>query len=181
MITPSKLIDFRCMEHTIYLAAGDFVKAVGPKTKSWNKNRPASVEDADNNYDTDDDSDDSWAADWNQLELLPDEQAIDDEIDFEAGDTLGKALALVNQVSLDCCMFFDLLIFFFRFVRHLRQKFSSQSVAMRKILPSLSFSSGFEHDGVQCMISLTVSWNVERFFCFLFLSTKKLLNIYRPL
>jgi len=85
------------MEHTIYLAAGDFVKAIGPKTKTWTRNCTAFVEDANNNDENDGDED--WAADWNKLELLPDEQAVDDEIEFTAGDTLGKALALVNQVS----------------------------------------------------------------------------------
>ena len=37
-------------------------------------------------------------ADWNQLDSPLDEEAVDDVIDFEAGDTLGKSLALVNQV-----------------------------------------------------------------------------------
>ena len=83
------------MEHTIYLAAGDFIKAVGPKTKTWNKSRTASVEDDDE----DDKDEEDWAADWNKLDLLPDEQAVDDEVDFTAGDMLGKALALVNQVT----------------------------------------------------------------------------------
>jgi len=75
------------MEHTIHLAAGDFIKVIGPKSKSWTKNHTASVEDSDEEVD------------WNQLELLPDEQVVDDETEFTAGDTLGKALALVNQVS----------------------------------------------------------------------------------
>lgn len=76
------------MEHTIHLAAGDFIKAIGPKSKTWTKNHTASVEDSD-----------EGEVDWNQLELLSDEQAVDDETEFTAGDTLGKALALVNQVS----------------------------------------------------------------------------------
>ena len=84
----------RCLEHTIYLAAGDFIKALGPKTKTWTRNRTASVED-----DSEDEEEDvDWVADWNRLDLLSDEEAVDDEIEFEAGDTLGKALALVNQV-----------------------------------------------------------------------------------
>src|SRR5271170_1352395 len=92
------------MKHTIYLAAGDFIKAVGPKTKTWNKSRTASVED--------DDEDDDWATDWNKLDLLPDEQAVDDEVDFTAGDTLGKALALVNQVR-------DFFLSISSFIRHI--------------------------------------------------------------
>jgi hypothetical protein len=88
------LTSTRCLEHTIYLAAGDFIKALGPKTKTWTRNRTASVEDADDSEDEDED----WVADWNRLDLLSDDEAVDDEIEFEAGDTLGKALALVNQV-----------------------------------------------------------------------------------
>jgi hypothetical protein len=88
------LTSTRCLEHTIYLAAGDFIKALGPKTITWTRNRTASVEDADDSEDEDED----WVADWNRLDLLSDDEAVDDEIEFEAGDTLGKALALVNQV-----------------------------------------------------------------------------------
>lgn len=84
----------RCMEHTIYLAAGDFIKTIGPK-KMRNKGQTALNED-----DGEEEYDETWAADWNQLELVPDEEAIDEEIDFDAGDTLGKALALITQVSL---------------------------------------------------------------------------------
>ena len=87
----------RCLEHTIYLAAGDFIKALGPKTKTWTRNRTASVEDVEDSDDEDEDVD--WVADWNQLDLLSDEKAVDEEIEFEAGNMLGKALALVNQVS----------------------------------------------------------------------------------
>jgi hypothetical protein len=97
------------MEHTINLAAGDFVKAVGPNAR-WNKTRTVSVEDAD-----DDESDDveNWAADWNELELVPDEEAIDDEVDFDAGDTLGKGLALINQVILTTIFYFPSFALYF--------------------------------------------------------------------
>src|SRR5258705_473035 len=87
----------RCLEHAIYLAAGDFIKALEPKTKTWTRNRTASVEDVEDSDDEDEDVD--WVADWNRLDLLLDEEVVDEEIEFEAGDTLGKALALVNQVS----------------------------------------------------------------------------------
>ena len=53
-----------------------------------------SVEDANK------DDDKEWVADWNQLDVTPDEEAVNEEINFEPGDTLGKALALINQVSL---------------------------------------------------------------------------------
>jgi len=92
----ANLIETRCIEHTIHLGAAAFVKAVGPKMKNWTKNRTASVEDADDEGD----DDEEWVADWNRLDVIPDEEAVDEEINFEPGDTLGKALALVNQVSL---------------------------------------------------------------------------------
>jgi hypothetical protein len=86
------------MEHTIYLAAKAFIDKVKPQTrknKTSTKNSTASVEDAD-----DDDDDDDWISDWNQLEELPDDEEVDNVMDFTAGDVLGKTLALVNQVSL---------------------------------------------------------------------------------
>ena len=64
--------------------------------KNWTKNRTASVEDTDD----EDDDDEEWAADWNRLDVISDEEVIDKEINFELGDMLGKALALVTQVSL---------------------------------------------------------------------------------
>ena len=64
--------------------------------KNWTKNRTASVEDTND----EDDDDEEWAADWNRLDVISDEEVIDEEINFEPGDTLGKALALVTQVSL---------------------------------------------------------------------------------
>jgi hypothetical protein len=90
----------RCLEHTIHLAAGDFIKALSPKMRRWTKNQTADGDEA-----ADEDID--WVAESNQLEALLDEEVVDDEVEFEAGDTLGKALALVNQVSLlaiTCCL-----------------------------------------------------------------------------
>ena len=43
-----------------------------------------------------------------------------------------------------------------RYVLHLRQKPSLQSAALRRVFLFLSLSSGFGHDGDQCMISLNV-------------------------
>ena len=97
------------MEHTIYLVAKAFIEKVKPKApkaqnKATTKNRPASVEDSND----DDDVNDDWVIDWAQLDLIPDEQEVDDIVDFTAGDVLGKALALVNQV---CLLFSSLLPF----------------------------------------------------------------------
>jgi hypothetical protein len=84
---------FEYLEHTIYLATGDFIKALSPKTKTWTRNWTLSVEDTDDN-----DEDENWVADWNQLDLLSDDEAVNNDIEFEVSDMLGKAFALVNQV-----------------------------------------------------------------------------------
>ena len=42
--------------------------------------------------------DENWVLDWTQLTDIPEDEEIDDTIDFTAGDVLGKTLALVNQV-----------------------------------------------------------------------------------
>lgn len=79
----------RCIEHTINLAAGDFVKALGPKFSG----KSQSVE-----SDTDIDCIDAWddvpPEDENDIE------SVVDTTDFDAGDVLGKGLGLVNQVRL---------------------------------------------------------------------------------
>jgi len=83
----------RFLEHTIHLAAGDFIKALSPKIRTWTKNQTGDGGDEAVDEDID------WVAEWNQLDALLDEEVVDDEVEFEAGDTLGKALALVNQVN----------------------------------------------------------------------------------
>lgn len=99
------------MEHTVYLAAKAFIEEVKPrapktaKNKGTTKNGAASTEDlddSDNNdqvyNDNNDDDNDDWVLDWAKLDEIPVEQEIDDIVNFTAGDVLGKALALVNQV-----------------------------------------------------------------------------------
>jgi hypothetical protein len=93
------LIIFRCMEHTIYLAAKAFINKVKPQTPKntrSTKNSTASLEDADGDNDDMDDDNIDWISDWNQLNDLPDDTEVDDIIEFTAGDVLGKTLALVN-------------------------------------------------------------------------------------
>ena len=98
------------MEHTIHLAAKAFIDALHPK---WKKRAPRSAlgdaldEDEDNDEDG---NDNGWVVDYadairrpaekepvvtpvsgDQMELEPEQ--------FEPGDTLGKLLALITQVS----------------------------------------------------------------------------------
>jgi hypothetical protein len=93
------------MEHTVQLGAGTFLKTICPNpTKFRNrlstKNGTATVED----YDEDDEDD----GDEEDMEGESDggdgpadaqyEVEIDDGIDFDPGDTLGKLLAGITQV-----------------------------------------------------------------------------------
>jgi hypothetical protein len=76
------------MEHAIHVSGGHFIKAVGPTSSRKIRKRAKGAVDLS-------DSDD---------EMGPIENSDDDEdenrgIDFDAGDTVGKALALVTQVS----------------------------------------------------------------------------------
>ena len=105
-----------CVEHTIHLAAKAFIDALHPK---WKKRALRSAlgdaldEDEDNDKDGDEDGcgdEDGWVVDYvdairrpaekepvatpvssDQMELEPEQ--------FEPGDTLGKLLALITQVS----------------------------------------------------------------------------------
>jgi len=131
--------------------------------KNWTKNRTASVEDAD---EEDNDDDEEWVADWNRLDVIPDEEAVDEEINFEPGDTLGKALALVTQVSLvlrDYVLFLIIL----RYAHLLKPRLSLPNVALRREFLNLRLSSGSGHGGVRCMISPHGLLNAEMYSHFL--------------
>ena len=85
-----KLMSYKCMEHSIHVAGRHFIRGVGPTSSrnSRQKGKKAAVDP----YDTDGgepsgDEDDTGNVD-------------DDGVaEFDAGDTVGKALALVTQVS----------------------------------------------------------------------------------
>jgi hypothetical protein len=82
------------MEHAIHVSGGHFIKGVGP-TSSRKILKKVKV--ASRNAGDDDDLD--------QFDTRSDSEAGDSGdddtggIDFDAGDTVGKALALVTQVS----------------------------------------------------------------------------------
>jgi hypothetical protein len=107
------LIISRCIEHTIYLATQAFIDKVKPQmpgNKRSTKNGTASVEDADDdNNDNMDDNNDDWVSDWIQLNDLPDDEEVDNVVDFTAGDVLGKTLRLINQVAYISSILFPLL------------------------------------------------------------------------
>lgn len=72
------------MEHAIHLCAGHFIADISPSSvsaiiKKMRKFRHQEAEDIDNGSDNDDE--------------------VDDAVSFDAGDAIGKGLALVKQVS----------------------------------------------------------------------------------
>ncbi|KAG6903744.1 hypothetical protein DXG01_015214, partial [Tephrocybe rancida] len=79
----------RCMEHTIHLGAKAFIEALNPTIGK--KKTQATVEDDDSSGDDDD-------FDWDQLEAVPNNNEIDEPINFDPGDVLGKVLALITQI-----------------------------------------------------------------------------------
>jgi hypothetical protein len=94
-------IFYRCMEHSIHVAAGHFIKAIGP-TSSRNVIRK--VKKAFKNAGVDDSN-----LDVEQLGMELDEVGDreddrddgdgNDSVEFDVGDTVGKALALVTQAG----------------------------------------------------------------------------------
>ena len=92
VLSPTQGYFTRCMEHMVYLGVKVFVEGVNlrkPKTKG--------------SQDTDEldwDADFEEGLDEEEDGDLPDGQEVDDPIDFQPGDVLGKLLALINQV---CC------------------------------------------------------------------------------
>ena len=100
------------MEHTVYLSAKAFIEVVGSCASKNKSTKDGTVpvegevhEDEEDIYDNED-----WLADWSKLTDIPDEEEVDDVVDFTAGDVLGKILALVNQVFLHYIFLFWMLI-----------------------------------------------------------------------
>jgi hypothetical protein len=101
----------RCMEHAIHLGAGHFIQVVSPTSaRILVKKIKKAFHDAqldDDNIDFDaleadlggDDDDNDNADDANNEADDNDEDADDEAADFTVGDTIGKSLALVKQVS----------------------------------------------------------------------------------
>lgn len=108
------------MEHTLHLAAKDFVETICPTPSRYKKGRsssklsttapPASsssitsrrnnvqVEEADE-ADEADEGEEEDSEDWQKdLEKIADGVEVDEAVDFEPGDLLGKVLAFINQV-----------------------------------------------------------------------------------
>ena len=90
----------RCMEHTVVLGASAFLQEISPsfpRNKRSTRKGTVTVEDVDDE-EGDDEDDEEWLADWEALDDVADDEEVDEPVDFTAGDVLGKALAMINQV-----------------------------------------------------------------------------------
>ena len=89
----------RCMEHIIHLGSGAFITTLNPK---WLSRPPCfGAED----IDADEDEENDWMEEWVDSEdepaySLSSATEIDPTVEFDAGDLLGKLLALINQICL---------------------------------------------------------------------------------
>jgi hypothetical protein len=83
------------MEHTVHLAAQDFIQTINPTSR---RSKTKHTGEVDNNDDEARGGDEDWTADWEELENTPDDEEVDDAITFQPGDLLGKAIALITQI-----------------------------------------------------------------------------------
>lgn len=103
------------MEHTLHLAAKDFIETTCPTPSRYKKKKSAAaakassttkkggvvIEEIDEEEAAEDEE--TIEADHEWLEALADTvdgQEVDEAVDFEPGDVFGKILALINQVGL---------------------------------------------------------------------------------
>ena len=90
----------------MHLASKAFIEEICPTPSHYKKKKPSnSTEQDDEEYDFEKEDnllDDkvAWLASLVDEAAAPEDEKIDDKMDFDAGDLLGKVLALVNQVSL---------------------------------------------------------------------------------
>src|ERR1700683_2336700 len=95
------------MEHTTHLASKAFLEEICP-TPSHYKRKAKSTADTSNEDDGDDfeEEDDlladevAWLASLVNEAAAPEDEEVDEDMDFDPGDLLGKVLALINQVGL---------------------------------------------------------------------------------
>jgi hypothetical protein len=88
-----------CMEHAIHVSAGHFIKGVGP-TSSRKILKKVKVASRYAGGDSDDEDVDAFGAHSDSDEGDDDDgDGTTRAIEFDAGDTVGKALALVTQVG----------------------------------------------------------------------------------
>jgi hypothetical protein len=99
------------MEHTMHLALKAFLEEICPtpsRYKKKSKRTTATENEGDGEHDLDEednflDDEVEWLASLVNEAPAPEDKEIDNEMDYDPGDLLGKVLALVNQVSQSPC------------------------------------------------------------------------------
>lgn len=135
------------MEHCVHLSAGAVIKEISPTSNGpLMKKIEQAVQQAEFNGNS---------VDFKALEveissvLGSDDNGDSENNDFTVGDTIGKALALVKQVSHTIHVSFSkLTVKFIRFVCHLKQEHTSDSVVGIVIRMNVNLSYGFALDGL---------------------------------
>ena len=137
---------FRCMEHSLHLAAKHFVQTITPHHK---KHGTSAGDEGDSASDSGKDNDD-------------DDEAID------SGDSLGKAIALVKQVSHSIALPIFRTNTCYRSVCRLKLGRSSVQPVPKSGLPHWSCYRGFALAGGRCSASSSVLLSSERYVSSLF-------------
>ena len=95
------------MEHTIHLASKAFIEEICPTPSRYKKKVSKASTTTDNSDDDDEfedddellDDEEAWLASLVNDAPALEGEAVDEDMEFEPGDLLGKVLALVNQVQ----------------------------------------------------------------------------------
>ena len=87
------------MEHTVVLSTSAFLQEISPSfphNKRLTRKGTVTVEDVDDEGDDKDGKE--WLTDWEALDDVADDEEVDEPVEFTAGNVLGKALTMINQV-----------------------------------------------------------------------------------
>jgi hypothetical protein len=148
------------MEHSLHLGAGHFVKGVAPtlSRKILKKVQHVAQNTRDGEAYDIDQLDAELADIEDRVEGGDEVEVADDEdngVEYDVADSIGKALALVNQVSILVLRgFCAYSILFRRFASHRKQEPFLKSHVMKWMFCSFNFYIGSRPDGPHCSTSL---------------------------
>lgn len=89
-----------CMEHTLNLASKAFIEAICPAPSQYKKGKRKTnaSKGVDSNGEDSDDDELEWLANLANKSPINADMEIDEDVNFDLEDLLGKVLALINQV-----------------------------------------------------------------------------------
>jgi hypothetical protein len=125
------------MEHTINLASKAFIEAICPAPSQYKKGKRKIIAskgvDSDGEHSDNNDSELEWLANLATGSPIDANAEIDEEMDFDPEDLLGKVLALINQVLISSHVSLTVrLTPVSRYALHHRRRSSSQLCARKK-------------------------------------------------